>query len=84
MIRNRRVVQGGGVLQSFGAVIASVLAASIFAATAHAQEDLGFFGYGARLGASIEPDQFNVGAYVKLGKVTQMVSFRPSLDLGFG
>jgi hypothetical protein len=63
-----------------------VLALSLAAAPgAVAQEkDVGFFGYGARLGGSVNPDQFTVGAYAKMGKVSRMFSFRPSVDFGFG
>jgi len=55
-----------------------------FAPTANAQQEMGFFGYGFRFGGSVNPDQLNLGAYVKLGKMSQMFSFRPSVDLGFG
>jgi hypothetical protein len=65
-------------------LVAGIFATCIFATTVHAQQDMGFFGYGARLGGSVNPDQLTVGGYVKLGKMTQMLSFRPSVDLGFG
>jgi hypothetical protein len=66
------------------AAAAGALLAFAGAGAAHAEQDLGFFGYGARAGGSVNPDQFTIGAYAKLGKVSQMFHFRPSLDLGFG
>jgi len=72
------------VLASFRVGTAILFAMGAFASAAHAQEDMGFFGYGLRLGGSVDPDQLTVGGYVKLGKMTQMLSFRPSVDLGFG
>lgn len=62
----------------------SLFVASTISPAAHAQQEIGFFGYGFRFGGSVNPDQLNIGAYVKLGKMSQMFSFRPSVDLGFG
>jgi hypothetical protein len=82
MIRNP-FIRGRGLLTSLVGA-ASILAMCALAPAAYAQEEMGFFGYGARLGGSVDPDQLTVGGYVKLGKMTQMFSFRPSVDLGFG
>jgi hypothetical protein len=68
---------------AFSALFILVLLAAP-SANAQEDEDIGFFGYGVRMGASINPDQFTVGGYVKLGKLTQMFHLRPSVDLGFG
>ena len=85
MIRNRFARRLLGLSQSSRLFGATLLVACAISSNAHAQdEDFGFFGYGARLGGSVDPDQLTVGGYVKLGKVTQMLSFRPSADLGFG
>jgi hypothetical protein len=75
-VRSRRTLR---------ALLAACVALGLLAAPpARAQEDLGFFGYGVRAGGSVNPDQFTLGGYAKLGKVSQMFQFRPSLDFGFG
>lgn len=73
-------------LTRLGASAFAAMALLMFAGApaADAQEDLGFFGYGGRAGFSVDPDQFTIGAYAKLGKVTQLIKLRPSVDLGFG
>ncbi len=69
---------------AFAAALLALAAAAAAPPAAQAQEDMGFFGYGGRIGASIDPDQFTIGGYAKLGRVTKMLKFRPSVDLGFG
>src|SRR6185503_1032829 len=83
MIRNP-FIWNRSVLTSLCVGAVSFVAVCAWTSAAHAEQDLGFFGYGARLGGSVDPDQLTVGGYVKLGKMTQMLAFRPSVDLGFG
>lgn len=87
MTRNpiaRAFARGQGLPSALRLMTASFLAICAVASPSQAQEDMGFFGYGLRFGGSIDPDQVTVGTYVKLGKMTQMFSFRPSVDFGFG
>lgn len=65
-------------------VLATLVAMAAAPRTANAQQELGFFGYGGRAGFSVNPDQFTIGAYAKLGNVSKMFKFRPSVDFGFG
>ena len=39
---------------------------------------------GARVGASIEPDQFYFGAHAETGPVADRVHFRPNVEFGVG
>lgn len=53
-------------------------------AAAHAQEGLGFRGWGLRGGLSINPDQIFVGAHINAGQFARRVRFQPSFEIGFG
>ena len=46
--------------------------------------DVGFRGWGPRLGVSINPDQFHVGAHLDFGNFAQHVRFQPNIEVGFG
>lgn len=60
------------------ALVLSVLAPLAAAA------DLGFYGWGPRLGLADEPDQFVVGFQQDLGEIIEDLRLQPSLDVGFG
>ncbi len=64
--------------------VAILAAAFLVAGDAAAQNEFEISNYGARVGFSVEPDQFTVGAYAKLGELAPNLSLRPSADLGFG
>jgi opacity protein-like surface antigen len=64
-------------------VIALAVAGS-FAPSPAAAERLELSRYGGRLGFSLKPDQFVVGAYADFGELARNLSLRPSVDLGFG
>jgi hypothetical protein len=46
--------------------------------------DVGFRGWGPRLGVSINPDQFHFGAHLDFGNFARHVRFQPNVELGFG
>jgi hypothetical protein len=48
------------------------------AAPAHAQD------FGVRGGASVDPDQFYVGAHVEAGPIVDRLYFKPNVEVGFG
>ena len=44
----------------------------------------GFQGWGPRVGVTVNPDQFDFGAHVDLGSVSNHVRLQPSMELGVG
>jgi hypothetical protein len=40
--------------------------------------------FGARVGASVDPDQFYVGGHVEVGPIVDRLWFRPNIEVGFG
>ena len=46
--------------------------------------DIGFRGWGPRLGVSISPDQFHFGAHLDFGNFAQHVRFQPNIEVGVG
>ena len=46
--------------------------------------EMGFFGWGPRLGVSDDPDQIVVGVHQDLGEFAEDWRFQPSLDVGLG
>ena len=46
--------------------------------------DVGFAGWGPRVGASVNPDQIYFGAHLDYGNFARHVRFQPNLELGFG
>jgi hypothetical protein len=67
-------------------LIAALLAAALGPATALAgpDTDIGFRGWGPRVGLSIDPDQFYFGAHLDFGNFARHVRFQPNVELGFG
>ena len=49
-----------------------------------AGSDIGFRGWGPRVGVSINPDQFHFGAHLDFGNFAQHVRFQPNFEMGFG
>lgn len=56
---------------------------TLCAATASAA-DLGFYGWGPRVGVADDPDQVLVGIHQDLGEIVENLRLQPSLDLGLG
>ena len=46
--------------------------------------DVGFRGWGPRVGLSLNPDQVHFGAHLDFGNFAQHVRFQPNVELGFG
>lgn len=54
------------------------------AAVADPNADVGFRGWGPRLGLSVNPDQVHFGAHIDFGNFADHVRFQPNLEFGFG
>jgi len=67
-----------------------VIALALAPAGAHAEREteagseIGFRGWGPRVGVSINPDQFHFGAHLDFGNFAQHVRFQPNFEMGFG
>jgi len=71
-----------------GAIMWATLALGPMVALADSEaipgSDIGFRGWGPRLGVSINPDQFHFGAHLDFGNYAQHVRFQPNLEVGIG
>lgn len=47
-------------------------------------DDVGFRGWGPRIGLSFNPDQVHFGTHLDFGQFAEHVRFQPNLELGFG
>ncbi len=64
------------------AVVLSIVFLGV--APAAAQDDVGYRGWGPRLGATIDPDQFHFGAHMDFGHFARHIRFQPNVELGIG
>lgn len=46
--------------------------------------DVGFRGWGPRVGLTINPDQVHFGAHLDFGNFARHVRFQPNVEIGFG
>ena len=53
-------------------------------ALADPDTDVGFRGWGPRVGLSLDPNQVHFGAHLDFGNFAKHVRFQPNLELGFG
>ena len=51
---------------------------------ASGKDDLGFRGWGPRVGLTMDPDQVHVGAHMDYGVFGPRVRFQPNIEAGFG
>ncbi|MFH1219697.1 MAG: hypothetical protein V1694_04515 [Candidatus Eisenbacteria bacterium] len=67
-------------------LIAAALAVALGPALALAgpDTDVGFRGWGPRVGLSLDPDQVHFGAHLDFGNFAEHVRFQPNVELGFG
>jgi hypothetical protein len=67
-------------------LIAAALAVALGPALALAdpETDVGFRGWGPRVGLSLNPDQVHFGAHLDYGNFARHVRFQPNIELGFG
>ena len=56
----------------------------LLACSAPALAEMGFYGWGPRLGAGDDPDQILIGIHQDFGEIVENLRFQPSLDVGFG
>jgi hypothetical protein len=48
------------------------------------ETDVGFRGWGPRIGLSLDPDQVHFGAHMDVGMLSRHVRFQPNVEFGFG
>jgi hypothetical protein len=67
-------------------LIAAVLGVAMVPALALAgpDTDVGFRGWGPRVGLSLRPDQVHFGGHLDFGQFAEHVRFQPNVELGFG
>ncbi len=67
-------------------LIAAALAVALAPAIVLAgpDTDVGFRGWGPRVGLSLDPDQIHFGAHLDFGNFAKHVRFQPNVELGFG
>lgn len=53
-------------------------------AAADPASDIGFRGWGPRVGLSLDPDQIHFGAHLDYGHFADHVRFQPNAEFGFG
>lgn len=53
-------------------------------ALADPDTDVGFRGWGPRVGLSVNPDQVHFGGHLDFGQFAKHVRFQPNVELGFG
>ena len=58
--------------------IVAVVSLVLFAASAQAQ------GFGVRVGASADPDQFYAGGHYETNELVERLRFRPNIEIGVG
>ncbi len=61
-----------------------LLFASAHAAFANPDSDIGFRGWGPRVGVTVNPDQIHFGAHMDFGNFAQHLRFQPNFELGIG
>lgn len=54
------------------------------AASADPNTEVGYNGWGPRVGLTIDPDQVHVGAHLDFGNFARRVRFQPNVEVGFG
>lgn len=67
-------------------LMATALAVALGPALALADPgtDVGYRGWGPRIGLSLNPDQVHFGAHLDFGNFARYVRFQPNVELGFG
>lgn len=72
--RTRRVLGAAAVVATLSPALAM----------AEPDSDVGFRGWGPRLGLSLDPDQIHFGAHLDFGMLARRVRFQPNVEFGFG
>ena len=63
---------------------ATLLLAAQAASADSRDRSFGYYGWGPRVGLSVEPDQIVVGAHLDLGEPIARLRLQPNFELGFG
>ncbi len=74
-------------MRSTGKILAAValgVAIGPALALASPETEVGFRGWGPRIGLSVNPDQVHFGAHADFGQFAKHVRFQPNLELGLG
>jgi hypothetical protein len=77
-----RTLKAFGVLVVILATATSAGVAGAAGSTGDPYTDIGFRGWGPRVGLSFEPDQFHFGAHLDFGNFAKHVRFQPNVELG--
>lgn len=62
----------------------AALSLCLLASSGPASAEIGYYGWGPRVGVGDDPDQILVGIHQDLGEFVENLRFQPSLDLGLG
>jgi hypothetical protein len=86
VIRERGPLKENQMKHARTILLATVVALALSPAVTRADPatDVGFRGWGPRLGVSLNPDQFHFGAHLDFGNFAQHVRFQPNVEMGFG
>jgi opacity protein-like surface antigen len=63
---------------------ATLVAVVLVPSLAFADPDIGYRGWGPRLGATMDPDQFHFGFHIDFGEFANDLRFQPNFELGIG
>ncbi len=66
------------------ALMAIILMYSISFAQDDPTEKVGYRGWGPRIGATIDPDQFHFGGHIDFGHFAKHIRLQPNVEVGFG
>jgi hypothetical protein len=69
-------------MMMIGAAVGMALSSAV--ALAGPDSDIGFRGWGPRVGLSVNPDQVYFGAHIDYGNFAKHIRFQPNVELGFG
>jgi hypothetical protein len=66
-------------------IVATLMIGLLLSLTAYGnRRPVGVHGIGPRVGLTINPDQFHVGAHLDLGDLTNNLMMQPNVEIGFG
>ena len=65
-------------------VFLTALSLLLVPAVSQAEDNVGFRGWGPRVGLSVNPDQVVFGAHADFGQFAKRIRFQPNVELGLG
>lgn len=66
------------------AMLALAASGALAASDSDPLNEVGFRGWGPRVGLTIDPDQIHFGAHLDFGNFARHVRFQPNIEMGFG